>query len=378
MPRGRHAAPAEPAAPAHRAAVPGQSGPYSAAHDSALIARRRRHRKKKRIITVVVAVLAVLVVGAGTAFGIYSAMLDDRLALHDKSEMESVDDALVSADLNEPFYLLAIGSDSREGSGTSSRSDESGDNERSDVMILVRVDAPNRQLTLVSIPRDTPLHLDDGRIIKMNEAYNEGGAAATIKAVSELAGVPIAHYAEVHFSELQQLVDNLGGVTVDVPVELSYNDALTGEEVTLYPGEQTLNGQQAQIFARARHEYSGNQDANRQNSVRQLAMAIVQKALDRPVYEIPGAVLDVAGAVSTDLNTADLVALATAFAGGSGDVTMYSGSGPTDGDVNDAAGGLWFCYESPEGWSKLMSVVDSGGDPSGVDYSDVESYQATP
>lgn len=356
----------------------GQSGPYSAVHDSALIARRRRHRKKKRIITVVVAVLAVLVVGAGTAFGIYSAMLDDRLALHDKSEMESVDDALVSADLNEPFYLLAIGSDSREGSGTSSRSDESGDNERSDVMILVRVDAPNRQLTLVSIPRDTPLHLDDGRIIKMNEAYNEGGAAATIEAVSELAGVPISHYAEVHFSELQQLVDNLGGVTVDVPIELSYNDALTGEEVTLYPGEQTLNGQQAQIFARARHEYSGNQDANRQNSVRQLAMAIVQKALDRPVYEIPGAMLDVAGAVSTDLNTADLIALATAFAGGSGDVTMYSGSGPTDGDINDAAGGLWFCYESPEGWAKLMGVVDSGGDPSGVDYSDVESYQATP
>ena len=162
-------------------------------------------------------VLAVLVIGVGTAFGIYSAMLNDRLALHDRSEMESVNDALVSADLSKPFYLLAIGSDSREGTGTSSRSDESGDNERSDVMILVRVDAPNRQLTLVSIPRDTPLHLDDGRIIKMNEAYNEGGAAATIEAVSELTGVPIAHYAEVHFSELQELVDNLGGVTVDYP-----------------------------------------------------------------------------------------------------------------------------------------------------------------
>lgn len=377
-PRGRHAAEAPHGAHAHQAAAPEPSNPYSAAHDSALIAQRRRQRKRKRVVCIVAAILAVLVVGAGVAFGVYSAMLNDRLALHDESEMESVDDALVSADLNKPFYMLAIGSDSREGSGTSSRSDESGDNERSDVMILVRVDAPNRQLTLVSIPRDTPLHLEDGSIIKMNEAYNHGGAAATIEAVSDLTGVPISHYAEVHFSELQQLVDNLGGVTVNVPIELSYSDALTGEEVTLYPGEQTLDGQQAQIFARARHEYSGNQDANRQNSVRQLAMAIVEKALNRPVYEIPGAMLDVAGAVSTDMNTADLIALATAFAGGEGDVTMYSGTGPTEGGINDAANGLWFCYESPEGWAKLMDVVDSGGDPSGIDYSDVEYYHATP
>lgn len=347
-------------------------------HDAELLQRRRKRRRRKRIAIIAAVVVAVLCVGSAAALGVYSAILNDRLALDDLSTAQSIDDALASADLSQPFYLLAIGSDSREGSGTSSRADESGDNERSDVMILVRVDAPNRQLTLLSIPRDTPYHQDDGSVIKMNEVYNQGGPAATIRAVSELTGVPISHYAEVHFSELQQLVDNLGGVEVNVPIELSYEDALTGETVTLYPGTQTINGQQAQIFARARHEYGENQDENRQNSVRQLAFAIVQKALDRPVYEIPGAILDVASAVSTDMDTSDLVSLATVFAGGSGSITMYSGSGPTEGDINESVGGLWLCYEDPEGWARVMSIVDAGGDPSGVDYSGTAATPAVP
>lgn len=355
-----------------------QVGAHAAMHDSALIARRRKQRRRRKVFRGIAIVLVVLIVGVGAAFGIYAMQLDGKLALEDSSQAEAINDALVSAELNEPFYTLVIGSDSREGSGTSSKADESGDNQRSDVMILVRSDIPNRQITMVSIPRDTPLHLEDGSVVKLNEAYNIGGAAYTIEAVSELTGVPISHYAEVHFSELQTLVDKLGGVTVDVPIELSYEDALTGETVTLEPGVQTIDGQQAQIFARARHEYGTDQDENRQESVRSLAEAILVKALDRPVYELPGTILDLADCVGTDMRTVDLISLATAFVGGSGDMTVYSGSGPTDGDINEAAGGLWLCYENPQGWADLMSVVDSGGDPEGMDLSATAVGPAVP
>ena len=386
-PQGSHArhagVPGSAAAPtaasaAVRTPAPGNPPSHAAAHDADLLQQRRRKRKHRKILMIVGIVLAVLLVGSGTAFGIYTTMLNDKLAIDDKAQAEAVSDALVPAEVNQPFYALLIGSDSREGSGTSSRADESGDNERSDVIILVRVDAPNRQITMVSIPRDTPLHLDDGSVVKINEAYNIGGAAYTIEAVSELTGVPISHYGEVHFSELQTLVDNLGGVTVDVPIELSYKDALTGETVTIQPGEQTLDGQQAQIFARARHEYGTDQDANRQNSVRKLAEAIVKQILSRPVYELPGAVMSAAECVGTDMRSSDLIALATAFATGSGDITMYNGSGPSDGDINNAANGLWLCYENPDGWQKLMDVVNAGGDPSTVDYSDTTAVPAVP
>ena len=340
---------------------------HSAMHDSTLIAARRKRRHRRKILRNIAIVLAVLIIGVGVAVGAYAMQLDSKLAIDDPSQTQAIDDALVSAELNQPFYALVIGSDSREGSGTSSKADESGDNQRSDVMIRVRPDTPNRQLTLVRIPRDTPLRLDDGSGVKINEAYNIGGAAYTIKAVSELTGVPISHYAEVHFSELQTLVDNLGGVTVNVPIELSYQDALTGETVTLQPGEQVIDGQQAQIFARARHEYGTDQDENRQNAVRQLAEAILKKALDRPIYELPGTVLALADCVGTDMKTGDLGTLATAFVCGSGDMTVFSGSGPTDGDINEAAGGLWLCYENPQGGAELRSVVDSGGEPEGRD-----------
>lgn len=300
--------------------------------------------------------------------------LDGALSMGSEQDA-SIESVLAPVEAGKPFYMLLLGSDSREGSGTSSREDESGDSQRSDVMILARVDAANRQVTLVSIPRDTRYVLDDGSLVKINEAYNLGGAAASIKAVSAVTGTPINHYAEVHFSEFQELVDKLGGITVDVPIELSYKDALTGETVSLMPGTQTIDGQQAQIFARARHEYGESQEAKRQSSIRQIISAIVEKVLQKPVTELPGTVLDLAESVGTDMHTADIVSLGLAFSGGSGDMEMYSCTGPSNGDFDEAQNGLWLCYENPEGWATLMAAVDAGQDPSGLD---VESTAIVP
>lgn len=329
-----------------------------AAFESAPV--RRRHHKALWIAGILIAALLA-------AYLIFAFMLDSRLAMNSSSSQQDLDQVLVDAGLNEPFYALILGSDSREGSGTSTRADETGANERADVMMLARVDAAKRQVTLVSIPRDTPYWLDSGDVVKINETYNMGGAAASIKAVSEITGVPISHYAEVHFSDVQAIVDLLGGVTVDVPIPLSYTDALTGQQVTLNPGKQKLDGQQAQIFARARHEYGDAQDAKRQEAVRSLLQAMMKSVLSQPAAELPGAVLDVSEHVGTDIRTGDLLALAAAYGFGGGDFTLYSCTGPTDGDLDVYGNGLWFCYDNPEGWSRLMAAVDAGEDPSGID-----------
>lgn len=336
--------------------------------------KRKRKRLFMRIGVCALAVLLVAVCATGGYALWYSATLDGVLSMGTEQDA-SVESVLTPAEPGKPFYALLLGSDSREGSGTSSRADESGDSQRSDVMILARVDASNRQVTLVSIPRDTRYTLEDGSLVKINEAHNLGGAAASIKAVSTVTGTPINHYAEVHFSEFQELVDKLGGITVDVPIELSYKDALTGETVSLMPGTQTIDGQQAQIFARARHEYGDNQEAKRQSNIRQILFAIIEKVLEKPVTELPETVLDLARSVGTDMNTSDIVSLGMAFSGGSGDMTMYSCTGPSDGDFDEAQNGLWLCYENPEGWATLMAAVDAGEDPSGLD---VESTAIVP
>ena len=320
----------------------------------------------------VLAIVAVLLL----AVAIYSLWFTSQLnnALDRTAVTPELTQVLEQANPeNGPFYVLVLGSDSREGSGTSEAEDESGDNERSDVMMLVRVDLSKRLITLVSIPRDTPYRLDDGSLVKINELYNMGGAAASIKAVSELTGLPISHYVEVRFSDLQQIVDALGGVTVDVPMDLEYMDALTGEWVVVPAGRQTLDGQQAQIFARARHEYANayGQDAGRQNSVRTLAVAIMKETLDRPLAELPETILELAQYVGTDMRASDFVSMGFALVTGSGELTVYSGTGPTEGEVNEDEG-IWLCYENPEGWEELVAVVDAGGDPEGMDFTDTQ------
>ncbi len=328
------------------------------------IPSKKRLSTGKRIAAIAASVVMVLVL-ATAGFGFwYTSQLDKALSLGD--DQTAIKDALTASDLNEPFYALLIGSDSREGSGTSNRADESGDNQRSDVMILVRVDAPNRQFTMVSIPRDTRYTWPDGSVTKLNEVYNHGGAAATLKAVSEVTGVPIAHFAEVSFSSFEGIVDALGGIEVDVPVAISYKDALTGETVSLEPGVQVINGQEAQLFARARHEYGDNQDAKRQSNNRQMIEAIAKATLSKPPTELPGTILDLASYVKTDVKSSDLLSLGLSFAGGAGGMTVYSCTGPTQGAVDESVG-LWLCYENPEGWAKLMGVVDSGADPEDVD-----------
>ena len=344
----------------------GKSQPPAPSHwnSRAAYIELARKRRRSRLLKRVVILVCVFSVGGYALW--FSHQLNNALSMGAEQD-NAVSSALTPVENGQPFYVLVLGSDSREGSGTSDKAAESGDNQRSDVMILMRVDASNKQITMVTVPRDTPYRTSDGQLVKINEAYNIGGAPESIKAVSQLTGVNISHYAEVHFSELQDIVDKLGGVEVNVDIKLSYKDALTGETVTLEPGTQVLNGQQAQLFARARHEYKVDQDKHRQDNVRQLALAIMNKVLSEPVYQMPNTILSVAGFVGTDMRTSDIVSLALAFSDGSGGMTVYSVSGPSKGDFNEEAGGLWLCYENPEGWSAIMSAVDGGGNPKDID-----------
>ena len=328
------------------------------------IPQSRRKAKKKHTLRNFIIILLSIALIIGSAVFAFSLFLDRSLSLGNESE--STNAALSDAVVGRPFYTLVLGSDSREGSGTSDRPDESGDQARSDVMILVRVDAPNDQITMLTIPRDTPVTHADGRVTKINECYNIGGAAYTIEKVSELVGVPISHYVELQFSNLEEVVDALGGIEMDVPVDLGVADALTGEYIQISAGTQVLNGQQAQAVARARHEYVDDQDANRQSTVRELGLAILNSVVKRPIYEVPGAVLTAAQFVRTDMRTFDLIPIALSMANGSS-TTIYSGTGPYAGGNREDLDGLWLCYDNPTGWKAVMDVVDSGGDPSTVD-----------
>ncbi|CDD78428.1 cell envelope-related function transcriptional attenuator common domain protein [Cryptobacterium sp. CAG:338] len=99
--------------------------------------------------------------------------------------------------------------------------------------ILARVDPKEKEVTLISIPRDTQVDIPGHGTQKINAAYAFGGASLAVDTVSELAGVPISHYAEIDFDGFKAVVDALGGIEVDVPMEI--NDDMAGGHVDAGP-----------------------------------------------------------------------------------------------------------------------------------------------
>lgn len=311
--------------------------------------------------------LLLAVVGVVVGCGVWFAtQLDETLALSEE-DAQAIEAVAAPCKLDEPFYLLLLGSDSREGTVLKGYQNADGSySQRADVMMLVYVDAPRHQITMVSIPRDTRYVYPEGTVAKINDAYNYG-AASSVQAVATLTGTPISYYAAVDFANFEAIIDALGGITVHVPADIKYKDALTGEMLYLEEGTQKLDGQHAQLLARARKEYG---EDVRQDNNRQMIEAMVKAVVDRPVKEIPDTIIEVASHVDTNFTAGDLLKLGLAFASGEGKLTFYSCTGPTDGDFDSAYGGTWYCYDNPVGWAKLISVVDAGLDPSGVEVND--------
>lgn len=315
-------------------------------------AQKRRIRTWQKALIGVIAVLLVLVAGVGIAGGMYVASIDKALTFDDLKELEELKAELTPPESSsDPFYVLLLGSDAR--------GDEAS---RSDVNILVRVDPDKALVTMVSIPRDTKVEIDGYGTQKINAAYAFGGASLAVRTMSEFAGVPIAHYAEIHFDELVQLIDKLGGVTVDVP---EYIDDPNAGNVTIAAGEQTLNGTEALVFARSRSYADG--DFTRTSNQRLLVTAILQKVMATPPLELPGTVQSLAECVTTDYSVGDLVSLALQMQS-KGDLTIYSGMVPSTTDYID---GVSYVITDQAAWEQMMAAIDAGDDPEGMTTTDV-------
>ena len=153
-------------------------------------------------------------------------------------------------EVTKPFTILLLGIDS-EGQGIKEASSFNGD-----TIMLVSFDPVTLNATIFSIPRDTYVKMAcGGRLNKINAA-SWGGTSCMVKTVQDLTGINVDYYAKINFKGVVDLVNVLGGVTVDVPISFceqnsnrEFGDAL----ICLEPGVQKLDGEQALAFARHRH-----------------------------------------------------------------------------------------------------------------------------
>lgn len=275
-----------------------------------------------------------------------------------------IEDILSEEEAMEPFYTLLIGSDSRRGTAlyTGKANEHAQRDQHSDVMMLVRVDPAAYAISLVSIPRDTQM---TGQKDKINDSLRNNNPEEVVAAAERLTGVSIQYYMMTNFISFERLVNDVGGVTVDVPLKVTVVDPSTGRDVTVKAGEnQKLNGSQALVLARARKEYSDNQDLYRQANVRQIVESMIAKALTDS-QKTEDDIMALEEYVQTNFDFELLLQLALDFQAHREEMVIYSSTGPYEGGgLNDE--GLWVVPEDAEAWAELMAAVDAGEDPAGV------------
>lgn len=325
-------------------------------------ARNVAPQKKKASIGKRIALallILLLLVGGGVAICINVISGN----LH-KGVTQDVRDALVKTEYSkEPFCMLLLGTDESQERAT----DETyGGSFRSDSMMLARIDCPNKKVTLISLERDTLLDMGDAGWQKLNAASAIGGPAYAIEMVSKMAhDTPISHYALIDFDGFCDVVNALGGIDVDVPIEIDDDDA----GGYLAAGPQTLNGDQALILCRSRHAYEeyGSGNSYRSANQRMVLSAIAQKILASDIGTIASTVGTLSKYLSTDLGINDIIGIAQALRGLDMSSDMYTAMQPTTSLYED---GMWYnTCDEPE-WKEMLDRVNQGLPPTETDVVD--------
>lgn len=223
---------------------------------------RRNGRRKKRAQTIVlVSVIALFVVLAAivTVLLLYKPTPNIDLPFRmDDSTIRFTDSSGNDIDhfeRTEKYNFLILGKD-RWAFNT-------------DVMIIVSFDVTDGSISLMQIPRDTYIDIGRGNH-KANSLlasfYNEavrskeedpyGAAVKELeKALEQVFCITIDYYAMMDLNGFVEIVDAIGGVKMNVPERMYYRDPVQNLYINLYPGEQTLTGEQAEQFVRFRSGY---------------------------------------------------------------------------------------------------------------------------
>lgn len=125
-----------------------------------------------------------------------------------------------------------------------------------DVIILGTINTDNGNITFMQIPRDTYFDCSEATYKKINGAYNLlGSASAMADALGDALGIDIDYYLSLKLAAIEKMVDAVGGVEIDIPMDMAYSDPEQDLHIQLKAGEQTLNGKQAVEFVRYRSGY---------------------------------------------------------------------------------------------------------------------------
>ena len=208
--------------------------------------------------------------------------------------------------LSRPVNIVVMGIDGVEGTEPGSPDSFSG---RSDTLLVVRFNPEKDQVNILSIPRDTRVEIPNYGFTKINHANWFGGPKLVQSVVTHnFNNLELDRYLRIDTGIFREVIDAIGGLEVNVPKAMQYDDYTQQLHIDLQPGLQTLNGDQAEQFARFRHDEYG--DIGRVQRQQMLLKALRQKLSSPAVITKVPQLLDLMERyVDTNLSTEELFAL---------------------------------------------------------------------
>lgn len=203
---------------------------------------------------------------------------------------------------------------------------------RSDSMIVMALDKSQHTVRMVSFPRDAMVHLPPNdfhvRRAKLNAAHAYGGPKLLEQTIRDELGVTIHHYAVIKFDGFKKLIDDVGGVWVNVDGalkrkngklyrgNLDYDDNWGNLHIHLKPGLQLLDGEGAHNYVRFRMDLEG--DPGRIRRQQAVMRALAKQMMHLPPWKLPPLIKEIRRQFETDM-TDDEIGSAAYFAQGLGD-----------------------------------------------------------
>ena len=284
--------------------------------------RGRPKPRRRGLRIALAAVLVLLLAGGGTVFWLYSRLDGNIKSVDiDRALGKNRPEKLPTSGQN----LLVLGSDSR--AGTENRELGGGGRvggARSDTTMVVHIPEGRTEAVAVSIPRDTLVTrpacaradgstMPSAHRVMFNSVYSQAGPACVVKTVEKMSGVRIDHYLEIDFAGFKDLVDAIGGVTVDVDEPI--HDTVSG--LDLAAGPQRLDGATSLAYVRTRYGIGDGSDLGRIGLQQRFLLALLGEIRSRDLLGSPATTYRIAdsatGSLTTDKGLASLKSL-TEFA----------------------------------------------------------------
>ena len=273
---------------------------------------KKQRRKRKLILFIVEIIILIIVAGA---LYVYS-----KLNLFNRKELDQskVGKNEVSKETQQTFEgnttIALFGLDNRD-QGVY-------DTGNSDVIMVMNINNDTKEVSLVSVYRDTYLNIagegEEEKFRKANAAYSAGGAEQAVTMLNRNLDLDIDNYVAFDFKSVAEAIDILGGVEIDIESQaemdylndyISYTSEYVGgsDEMIDHLGKQTLNGVQAVSYARIRYTAGG--DFKRAERQLRVLNELIKKAKDASLTELNELVSTIFPEVSTDLTQKDIISM---------------------------------------------------------------------